>query len=253
VLGDDDSPVGPVERYLAFLTDIERSPTTVRAYAHDLKDWSPPGTARPGLARGCSGGRRRVRGLAASPAGRPERPCRAPSLGWPPRERFDGEPDTLCAGRVLPAYGLGMGWIWAHCWSPGSRRGGGYRLCLEASRRSVRAVERFAQFLASTAVNALSEVDRPLLERYLAEAWRRSPVRPAVLHVVKLEPEAAEVPAWIRVDQADACNLPGQIVSGHYDRVFCNSVIEHVGGHSQRQRFADTVHALADRQWVQAP
>jgi hypothetical protein len=30
-------------------------------------------------------------------------------------------------------------------------------------------------------------------------------------------------------------------------------VIEHVGGHSQRQRFADTVHALADRHWVQAP
>ena len=39
VLGDDDLPVGPVERYLAYLTDIERSPNTVRAYAHDLKDW----------------------------------------------------------------------------------------------------------------------------------------------------------------------------------------------------------------------
>jgi integrase/recombinase XerD len=39
VLGDDDLPVGPVERYLAYLTDIERSPNTVKAYAHDLKDW----------------------------------------------------------------------------------------------------------------------------------------------------------------------------------------------------------------------
>jgi site-specific recombinase XerD len=39
VLGDDGSPVGPVERYLAYLTDIERSPNTVKAYAHDLKDW----------------------------------------------------------------------------------------------------------------------------------------------------------------------------------------------------------------------
>ncbi|HJT04960.1 MAG TPA: site-specific integrase, partial [Pseudonocardiaceae bacterium] len=29
----------PVERYLAYLTDIERSPNTVKAYAHDLKDW----------------------------------------------------------------------------------------------------------------------------------------------------------------------------------------------------------------------
>lgn len=39
VLGDDDSPFEPVERYLAYLTDIERSPNTIKAYAHDLKDW----------------------------------------------------------------------------------------------------------------------------------------------------------------------------------------------------------------------
>jgi integrase/recombinase XerD len=38
VLGDD-GPVEPVERYLTYLTDIERSPNTVKAYAHDLKDW----------------------------------------------------------------------------------------------------------------------------------------------------------------------------------------------------------------------
>src|SRR6266496_4915252 len=39
VLGDDDVPVVPVERFLAYLTDIERSPNTVKAYAHDLKDF----------------------------------------------------------------------------------------------------------------------------------------------------------------------------------------------------------------------
>lgn len=39
VLGDDDVAVGPIERYLAYLTDIERSPNTIKAYAHDLKDW----------------------------------------------------------------------------------------------------------------------------------------------------------------------------------------------------------------------
>lgn len=38
VLGDD-GPVAPIERYLAYMTDIERSPNTVKAYAHDLKDW----------------------------------------------------------------------------------------------------------------------------------------------------------------------------------------------------------------------
>jgi integrase/recombinase XerD len=30
VLGEDDVPVGPIERYLAYLTDIERSPNTSR-------------------------------------------------------------------------------------------------------------------------------------------------------------------------------------------------------------------------------
>src|ERR1700691_4594769 len=39
VLGDDDVPVQPIERYLAYLTDIERSPNTIKAYAHDLKDY----------------------------------------------------------------------------------------------------------------------------------------------------------------------------------------------------------------------
>ncbi|ABD11427.1 hypothetical protein ThrDRAFT_04802 [Frankia casuarinae] len=39
VLGVDDAPVEPVERYLAYLSDIERSPNTVKAYAHDLKDY----------------------------------------------------------------------------------------------------------------------------------------------------------------------------------------------------------------------
>ena len=39
VLGDDDVPVVPVDRFLAYLTDIGRSPNTVKAYAHDiLKD-----------------------------------------------------------------------------------------------------------------------------------------------------------------------------------------------------------------------
>lgn len=39
VLGDDGDPVAPIERYLAYLTQIERSPNTVKGYAHDLKDW----------------------------------------------------------------------------------------------------------------------------------------------------------------------------------------------------------------------
>ncbi len=36
---DHDGPIEPVERYLAYLTAVERSPNTVKGYAHDLKDW----------------------------------------------------------------------------------------------------------------------------------------------------------------------------------------------------------------------
>ncbi len=37
MIGADRRPIEPVERYLAWLTRIERSPNTVRAYAQDLK------------------------------------------------------------------------------------------------------------------------------------------------------------------------------------------------------------------------
>ena len=39
VLGDAGVPVVPVDRFLAYLTDIGRSPNTVKAYAHDLKNY----------------------------------------------------------------------------------------------------------------------------------------------------------------------------------------------------------------------
>lgn len=39
VLGDDQLPIQPVERFLAYLASIEKSPNTIKAYAHDLKAW----------------------------------------------------------------------------------------------------------------------------------------------------------------------------------------------------------------------
>jgi Phage integrase, N-terminal SAM-like domain len=39
VPGDDDVPVAPVGRFLAYLTGIGRSPDTVKAYSHDLRDY----------------------------------------------------------------------------------------------------------------------------------------------------------------------------------------------------------------------
>jgi hypothetical protein len=86
-----------------------------------------------------------------------------------------------------------------------------------------------------------------------ADSWQRAPVRPAAVHVVNLEPVPSELPAWLRAEQGDACSLPDRILADHYDLVFSNAVLEHVGGHAQRMRFAEAVHKLADRHWVQTP
>ena len=72
VLGDDQIPVEPVERFLGYLTSIEKSPNTVKAYAHDLKDWftylAGHGLDWQGVD---AGGRGRVRRVAAAAAARP--------------------------------------------------------------------------------------------------------------------------------------------------------------------------------------
>jgi hypothetical protein len=83
--------------------------------------------------------------------------------------------------------------------------------------------------------------------------WMRSPVHPKHVHVLNIEPLTADVPDWIETDYADACALPGAIASRRYDLVFSNSVLEHVGGHERRLRFAENVHQLAPAHWVQTP
>ena len=81
VLGDDDVPVVPVDRFLAYLTGIGRSPNTVKAYAHDLKDfWSSPASVawtggRPGWRMSASSSR----GCGLPPAGRSGRVAVLPS------------------------------------------------------------------------------------------------------------------------------------------------------------------------------
>jgi hypothetical protein len=85
------------------------------------------------------------------------------------------------------------------------------------------------------------------------ESWLRAPVRPKHVHVVNLEEQPRDVPDWAEVDYADACELPEAIRSRRYDLAFSNSVIEHVGGHERRIRFAEAVRGLADAYWVQTP
>ncbi|MEV4342919.1 class I SAM-dependent methyltransferase [Actinoplanes sp. NPDC049596] len=86
-----------------------------------------------------------------------------------------------------------------------------------------------------------------------AGTWTQSPLHPKHVHVVNIDTPPDEVPDWITVDNGDACALPAEIVSRRYDLVFSNSVIEHVGGHERRLRFAESVHTLAPAHWVQTP
>jgi hypothetical protein len=85
------------------------------------------------------------------------------------------------------------------------------------------------------------------------DTWERAPARAKHVHVVNLEPLPSELPTWAEADRADACALPGYIARRRYDLVFSNSVIEHVGGHERRLRFAEAARNLADAYWVQTP
>lgn len=85
------------------------------------------------------------------------------------------------------------------------------------------------------------------------DEWLQSPKRPKTVHVLNIEPLERDVPDWMQFDFGDACALPERIASRRYDLVYSNSVLEHVGGHERRMRFAESVHALAPRHWVQTP
>lgn len=90
------------------------------------------------------------------------------------------------------------------------------------------------------------------------DAWLRAPVRPGHVTVINLfEPGTTDEP-WITPILGDACDAVGLLqqhphVSGPCDIVFSNAVLEHVGGHANRQRFAEAVRGLANRHWVQTP
>lgn len=83
-------------------------------------------------------------------------------------------------------------------------------------------------------------------------SWLLAPVRPAALTVINLLPLASDDPT-LRVVRANACELPDGLRREKFDLVYSNSLLEHVGGHVQRQRLVDNVHQCADRHWVQTP
>ena len=84
-----------------------------------------------------------------------------------------------------------------------------------------------------------------------AGAWRLVPTRPARLVLLNIE-EPGEL-SGAQSAIGDACDPPDWVRREHFDLVFSNSLIEHVGGHWRRQRFAEVVRSLAEHHWVQTP
>lgn len=112
------------------------------------------------------------------------------------------------------------------------------------ARRWQRLIDWFPDFTDMRVVDLGGRVD----------TWLQAPFRPYGLHVINPEEDRrSDAPDWIEVTACDACALPGNISNRRYDLVFSNAVLEHVGGHERRRRFADSVHTLADRHWVQTP
>jgi hypothetical protein len=92
--------------------------------------------------------------------------------------------------------------------------------------------------------------------------WLSSPVRPRSVTLLNLDWKAAEQQSrlkssddgtWMSAVAGDACDPPAALRDQRFDLVFSNSVIEHVGGHQRRRRFAHWARALGESYWVQTP
>jgi hypothetical protein len=80
--------------------------------------------------------------------------------------------------------------------------------------------------------------------------WKLAPVRPKHVTIVNLNHDRAfEEAPWAKTITADACS--GGF--GTFALVVSNSLLEHVGGHSRRKRFAEVVAEGARHHWIQTP
>lgn len=82
--------------------------------------------------------------------------------------------------------------------------------------------------------------------------WDRAPERPRSVTVINLVEPGEGLP-WVRPIAGDALDARELAGSADFDLVFSNSLIEHLGGHLNRVRFAEVVRSMAPRYVVQTP
>jgi len=83
-----------------------------------------------------------------------------------------------------------------------------------------------------------------------ADSWVRAGVRPSEVILLNVHSEFSEEP-WLRFVEGDACSPPTSVRVERFDLVYCNSLIDQVGGHERRLRLAETIHGQAPHHWVQ--
>jgi hypothetical protein len=85
-----------------------------------------------------------------------------------------------------------------------------------------------------------------------AQWWDNAPVVPRHVTVVNLY-EADLGPPIVRRVEGNALQADELLKGEEFDLVFSNSLIEHLGGHTARRRFAEVVSALAPSYVIQTP
>jgi hypothetical protein len=85
--------------------------------------------------------------------------------------------------------------------------------------------------------------------------WERLPFHPKHLTTLNgyWEPTNQSDYDWHVDVGGDACDPPPDVRAQTFDLVFSNSTIEHVGDQDRRRQFAEVVHTLAERHWIQTP
>jgi hypothetical protein len=82
--------------------------------------------------------------------------------------------------------------------------------------------------------------------------WGNAPVRPAHVTAINLN-DADQVHPSVEMIHGDVLDADRLVSGQQFDLVFSNSLIEHLGGHRPRRRFADLVASLAPRHVIQTP